>query len=909
MPKYTGKLGEKILVTVQPPPPKEGEQTERRKGPYPDDEERRRSQAESRVQVCDISTRALVENRVNNGDVYLDDIILGRAVPGVTQPIGNEFGANIQRGDTYGVSETTLTAENAESVSSRVLFDLVVDFNLNELWSLQNVLFFSDDGPGFPEDEQEGAPPFTYGYRQTQRRRPLPAGAAALPYGITVKAGQSFLLGDNAAWKARPDAAARLRALNEATPPEDPDELESFNRRKQFADFESQERYGYNSDFTSFGISPPGDIFPPFTLGYAGLSAPFTADPDTDTLNIEGHGLENGDGPVTFARGLGELPGGIEAGTNYWVILIDDDNLKIALSEADALANIAVNILTSGAPDDTRRINGVNHWKEGTLHLPRQAPIAIETDGLIFEPFDPADNINFKVTTGETFDSLETTVPGIRPGQRATIMLCPQFWGFVLTVTVWVVYKWASPNHRIGLPKPIADVPAPNAVLAGLGAGNLGNGVYHYAISWETNRGAETRIGEFRDVTVIDNSTNGQVEITNIATGPEDTIKRHIYRTTEDAAGDVRNNYKLLHTINNNDEGEEFVDNVADGSLGATAQTDFPFPFGNSKPNDWFLATDVVTYDPGVGSYAGSVDNKVAGFYFCTSDTGEDWDDWDFCAADEVTPPSTGCFDSDKIRFRQAQAERLLTIEGYKQALPRPVFPRESRDRSISAYSAEFPRQAVEFQPGIQFFDDGTFTEDSLDITTDLYKSIVVINELDDASARRALCRWIENSTAYENFFNTSLDPCPYRDAVFDRIEDEIAGVDASFDMNEATENLDFIEDNVFRFVQIGGLSTGGAFSPSVFHYHSANAKVSIFRANAPVGSLVGAIKVGDEKRYIWRRTATTDRDAAIIEDMPFDSVNHRLNFSVLSGEDAIPRPFLMSADTEPDGEIFDFEF
>lgn len=48
-----------------------------------------------------------------------------------------------------------------------------------------------------------------------------------------------------------------------------------------------------------------------------------------DTLTIAGHGLENADGPVRVAS-TGTLPGGLAADTDYWVIRVDANTIKLA---------------------------------------------------------------------------------------------------------------------------------------------------------------------------------------------------------------------------------------------------------------------------------------------------------------------------------------------------------------------------------------------------------------------------------------------------------------------------------------------------------------------------------------------------------------------------------------------------
>lgn len=54
-----------------------------------------------------------------------------------------------------------------------------------------------------------------------------------------------------------------------------------------------------------------------------------TVTPAADTLTIAAHGLSNGDGPIHIASS-GTLPGGLAAATDYWVILVDVNTIKLA---------------------------------------------------------------------------------------------------------------------------------------------------------------------------------------------------------------------------------------------------------------------------------------------------------------------------------------------------------------------------------------------------------------------------------------------------------------------------------------------------------------------------------------------------------------------------------------------------
>lgn len=63
----------------------------------------------------------------------------------------------------------------------------------------------------------------------------------------------------------------------------------------------------------------------------------------TDNLNISSHGLADLE-KVQVSNSGGGLPTGLSASTDYWVIYVDADNIKLAASLADAIADSAVDI-------------------------------------------------------------------------------------------------------------------------------------------------------------------------------------------------------------------------------------------------------------------------------------------------------------------------------------------------------------------------------------------------------------------------------------------------------------------------------------------------------------------------------------------------------------------------------------
>lgn len=113
---------------------------------------------------------------------------------------------------------------------------------------------------------------------------------------------------------------------------------------------------------------------------------------------------------------------------------------------------------------------------------------------------------------------------------------------------------------------------APTAALAGAGAGKIGNGPHVYRVTFVTGAGETSGGAVSAAVTVVDSTTNGQINLTNIPLGvanpgnpldPRVLAKaRNVYRLTGTG-------YQLLTTLADNTT-TTFLDNVPDKGLGTT---------------------------------------------------------------------------------------------------------------------------------------------------------------------------------------------------------------------------------------------------------------------------------------------------------------------------------------------------
>lgn len=100
-------------------------------------------------------------------------------------------------------------------------------------------------------------------------------------------------------------------------------------------------------DLTSAG---DGDFV--LTAAALNVAKPFNTtnvDATANTVVIAGHGLQTGDGPVQTAVLADVVPGGLATATDYYLVAVDANTLKLASSKANALANTAVDITDAGS--------------------------------------------------------------------------------------------------------------------------------------------------------------------------------------------------------------------------------------------------------------------------------------------------------------------------------------------------------------------------------------------------------------------------------------------------------------------------------------------------------------------------------------------------------------------------------
>lgn len=83
------------------------------------------------------------------------------------------------------------------------------------------------------------------------------------------------------------------------------------------------------------------------------ITLPFTADLATNLITLSGSSTAFPTGTPVILATFGTIPSPLVVGVTYYSIFISSNTLQLALSEADALANIPIQLLTDGVPINT----------------------------------------------------------------------------------------------------------------------------------------------------------------------------------------------------------------------------------------------------------------------------------------------------------------------------------------------------------------------------------------------------------------------------------------------------------------------------------------------------------------------------------------------------------------------------
>jgi hypothetical protein len=302
-----------------------------------------------------------------------------------------------------------------------------------------------------------------------------------------------------------------------------------------------QLRLGYDaSNYISHTVSSSGGL----TVASVGTNGGFTFNPGgTGTFTL-GSGVTSG---VTTASGMALNANSLTSGTGLYVAsssLTSGKAVDVQVSgTAAAASQTALNVGTAGA-NGTSAITSYG------------GQIANTHTGTT------STNVGLSVSASGGTNNYGLLVPAGRVGIGTT-----------------------TPTHALTLaygnleftPLPISG--APTVALAGA-AGNLSNGTYKYEVAFVTSTGVSTVGTASAPITVIDNTTNGQITLSNIpiSTSGFSVTGRRIYRTQANGS-----TYTTLTTINDNTT-TVFTDNIADTTISGAA-----VPNAYTSATGWIL--------------------------------------------------------------------------------------------------------------------------------------------------------------------------------------------------------------------------------------------------------------------------------------------------------------------------------
>jgi hypothetical protein len=150
----------------------------------------------------------------------------------------------------------------------------------------------------------------------------------------------------------------------------------------------------------------------PYKVGGGTYWTTFVANPAADTITILNHRVTENGIPAHFgvASSQYSLPGGLSSNTDYYLIVVDANTLKVAASLSDALAGIAINITSAGSPAGIYITFGtaaagppyltytITEWTFTTQNVPNGVYNATTDPNLEIVSVDPADWFQFAYT-------------------------------------------------------------------------------------------------------------------------------------------------------------------------------------------------------------------------------------------------------------------------------------------------------------------------------------------------------------------------------------------------------------------------------------------------------------------------------------------------------------------------------
>lgn len=171
----------------------------------------------------------------------------------------------------------------------------------------------------------------------------------------------------------------------------------------------------------------------------------FTGEADNDTLTSTAHGWTTGD-QLTVANSGGALPTGVVVSTDYYVILVDANNFKLATSFANALASTAIDLTTDGTGTQTatsavRWANTRSFDIDAATNLQQWMQLAFTSTGGVRVWATGRGTSNKTFTAEADDDTITSTAHALRTGDTIRVTnsggALPS--GLVISTNYWVI--------------------------------------------------------------------------------------------------------------------------------------------------------------------------------------------------------------------------------------------------------------------------------------------------------------------------------------------------------------------------------------------------------------------------------------------------------------------------------------
>jgi hypothetical protein len=242
----------------------------------------------------------------------------------------------------------------------------------------------------------------------------------------------------------------------------------------------------------------------------------FTTTFGADTLQIAAHGLLTGDGPVRVSNSGGALPGALLAATDYWVIKVDANNLKLATSYANAIAVTPINISDDGTGVHTLADTALTVRRAALVYADHTFTASASTDKLTISAHG--------LSTGDGPFRLTKTDDALPSGLTAGT----DYWAVVTDLdSIQLATTYA--NAIAGSPTVVdfaddgvgthtmSDTDATIEAGTGATAGTADGSMFVPALVPRTLVGSRTVAGDVRTkLSVIRNAANGRASLTEL---------------------------------------------------------------------------------------------------------------------------------------------------------------------------------------------------------------------------------------------------------------------------------------------------------------------------------------------------------------------------------------------------------